>query len=132
MKRYIVQSIGYKFYLHILGIKCYSAFLIDAKNTVIYGKTSGYSRGRLACIQHWHSALNLLSLSKNTLIHAGTQSLVATGEMPTICADVIAKTRNSEESNRKSGSSGSSAKYKDSVYHIITFPLLLCLLALQV
>ena len=54
--------------------------------------------------------------------------------MPTICADVIAKTRNSRESSRQSGSSErlSSAKYKDCVYHIITFPLLLCLLALQV
>lgn len=63
---------------------------------------------------------------------AGTQSLAAAGGMPTICADVIARTRYSRESNWQSGSSGSSAKYKDCVYHIITFPLLLCLLALQV
>ena len=94
MKRYIVHEYRIEILTSYSGdissLSCYSAFLIDTNNTVIYGKTSGYSRGRLACIQQWHSALNLLSLSKNTLIHAGTQSLVATGGMPTICADVIA------------------------------------------
>lgn len=74
--------------------------------------------------------IKLVQTSKKK--HTGTHSLVASGIMPTICPDVISKTRSSWESNWNSGPSASSAKYIDCVYHIITFPLLLCLLVLQV